>query len=149
MSNICTQTTSGDFFFSGQTADRSAVHIFQFSDNGEFKEQYVIGTEKQVKDFPIDYTIFENPDQQTLTVYIAELTAVEKGRQLKYPRIVTINISNAAISDIESYGLTKKNEYYLDDMYPTTLIDDGAKVVFFGRDKKDSSIWLGRVKFGQ
>jgi hypothetical protein len=47
-----------------------------------------------------------------------------------------------------SCGFGKKGEFFLDDMYPTTLIDDGAKVVFFSRDAKDANIWLGRVKLG-
>jgi len=149
LSNTCTQTTSGDFVFSGQTADRSAVHVFQFGASGEFKGQYVITTEKQMKESPIDYTLFENPDKQTVTVYLAELTGVDKGRQLKYPRMAAINIANAAISDIATFGFGKKGEFFLDDLYPTTLIDDGGKVVFFGRDSKDANIWLGRVKLGK
>ncbi len=148
MSNTCAQTSSGDFLFSGQTADRSALHIFQFGANGVFKGQYVLATEKQMKESPIDYTLFENPDKQTVTIYLAELTAVDKGRQLKYPRMATINVANAAISNIETYGFGKKGEFFLDDMYPTTLIDDGAKVIFFSRDSKDANIWLGRVKLG-
>jgi len=149
MSSTCTQTSTGDFLFSGQTAERSALHIFQFGANGEFKGQYVITTEKQVKESPIDFTLFENPDKQTVTVYLAELTGIEKGRALKYPRMATVNVSNAAISNIETFGFGKKGEFFLDDMYPTTLIDDGAKVVFFSRDAKDANIWLGRVKLGQ
>ncbi|MFA5729228.1 MAG: hypothetical protein WC957_07350 [Candidatus Neomarinimicrobiota bacterium] len=148
MSNSCTQTTSGDFLFSGQTADHSALHIFQFGANGDFKGQYVINTEKQVKETPIDYTLFENPDKQTVTIYLAELTGVDKGRQLKYPRLATINVGNISVSEIMSCGFGKKGEFFLDDMYPTTLIDDGAKVVFFSRDAKDANIWLGRVKLG-
>ena len=127
----------------------SAVHVFQFGASGEFKGQYVITTEKQMKESPIDYTLFENPDKQTVTVYLAELTGVDKGRQLKYPRMAAINIANAAISDIATFGFGKKGEFFLDDLYPTTLIDDGGKVVFFGRDSKDANIWLGRVKLGK
>jgi len=149
MSSSCTQTTSGDFLFSGQTADHSAIHVFQFGADGEFKGQYVFNTEKQVKETPIDYTLFENPDKQTVTVYLAELTGIDKGRQLKYPRMATIDVGNASVSDLETYGLGKKGEYFLDDMYPTTLIDDGTKIVFFSRDAKDASIWLGRVKLGK
>ena len=149
LDNSCVLTASGHFFFSGQQADHSAVHIFQFGPKGEFSGQYVINMEKQAKEFPIDYTLFENPDLQSLTVYIGELTAVNKGRQLKYPRLALINLEQAALSNIEAYGYGKKGEYFLDDMYPVTIIDDGAKIVFFSRDSKDAEIWLGRVKVGK
>lgn len=148
MSSICTQTTSGDFIFSGQTADHAALHLFHFGPNGEFKGQYVVAVENQVKEQPLDYTIFETPDKQSLCVYLAELIAVEKGRQLKVPHMALLDIGGATIANVNVYGFDKKGEYFLDDMYPVTLIDDGTKIVFFSRDRKDANIWLGRVKLG-
>jgi len=148
LSNTCVLTTSGDFIISGQMADRSAVYFFQFAPNGEFKGQYVVNTEKQAKEFPIDYTVFENPDKQTLTIFLSELTGVDKGRQLKYPRMAMLDIGKASLSKIETFGFGKKGEYYLDDVYPVTVIDDGAKIVLFSRNVKDTEIWLGRVKIG-
>jgi hypothetical protein len=149
LSNTYVLTTSGDFIFSGQMADRSAIHFFHLSSNGEFKGQYVVNTENQSKEFPIDYTLFENPDKQTITVFIAELTGVNKGRQLKYPRMATIDIGNTSISDVGTYGFGKKGEYFLDDIYPITVVDDGSKIVLFSRDSKDAEVWLGRVKVGK
>jgi len=141
-------TTRGDFLFAGQLSDRSAVIGFHFGADGAFRGQYLIKTEKQSKDHPIDYALFENPDQQTATFFLGELTGVDKGRELKYPRMARIDLAAATISTVETYGFGKKGEFFLDDIYPFTFIDDGAKVVFFSRDSKDSQVWLGRVKLG-
>jgi len=143
-----TLTAAGDLLFTAQANDHSALYCFHFGPDGKFKAQYVIASEDQPKEVGIDHAIFENPDQQSVSVFIAELTKVDKNRALKYPRMATINIKDAKISAVQTFGYDKKGEYFLDDIYPYTFIDNGQKIVFFSRDAKDAKLWLGRVKIG-
>jgi len=143
-----TVTSSGDLIFTGQAADHSALYGFHFDPAGAFKAHYVFGTSIQNKEYGIDHAMFENLDKKTLTCYMGELENVEDGRALKVPRMATIDIASTEVSAIQTFGFGKKGEYYLDDVYPFTFIDELSKVVLFSRDKKDSEIWLGRVKLG-
>jgi len=143
-----TLTATGDLLFTAQANDHSALYCFHFGPEGKFKAQYVIASEDQPKEVGIDHAIFENPDQQSVSVFIAELTKVDKNRALKYPRMATINLKDAKISAVQTFGYDKKGEYFLDDIYPYTFIDNGQKIVFFSRDAKDAKLWLGRVKIG-
>ncbi len=148
LEQISVVTGSGDLIFSGLAVDRSARYSFHFGPNGDFKGQYFVGTIKQSKEHYNDHFLFENPEGGTVTYFMGENTGEDKGRILKFPRMATIDVANATISDINTYGFGKKQEYYLDDIYPFTFIDNGQRVVFFSRNAKDSEIWLGKIKFG-
>ena len=139
---------SGDLIFSGQSDDHDAMYYFHLSPEGEFKAHYVINTEQKHKEHAIDHAIFMNANGQTATLFVAELEDIKDERALKYPRLATIDIAAADISNMTTYGYSKKEKYYLDDVYPTTFIADD-RVVFFSRDAKDKEIWLGRVKLGK
>jgi len=143
-----TLASNGDLIFTGEATDHSVLYAFHFGADGVLKAHYAIGMDVQMKENAIDHTIFENPDQKTATFFIAELEKIDNGRYLKIPKIASIGLTGGTISDIETYGYGKKGKYYLDDVYPYTFIEDGQKVVFFSRDDKDASVWMGRVKLG-
>ncbi len=149
LNQISVLTSSGDLIFSGQATDQSALYSFHFGPTGAFAGQYVINTVNQSKEHGFDHFMFENPDGATATLYLGELEGIDNGRALKIPRMATIDIAAAKISDINTYGFDKKGEYYLDDVFPFTFIDNGERVILFSRDGKDSEIWLGCLKFGK
>lgn len=145
-----TITTNGDLIISGAFTDNGALHYFQFDNKGDFKTQYIINTDdpKKSSEFGFLHFLFENPDG-TMTMLIPEIKDEKKGQQFRYPKTATIDLAANTISDVNSWGYGKKQEFYLDEGYPTTFINDGNELVFFSRDKSEKRIWFGRIKLGR
>ena len=64
---------------------------------------------------------------------------------LMYPQMTTIDLQSAKISEVATFGVSKKATYYIDNSHPIVPVDNYTKVVFFGTDKKDKILWFARV----
>jgi hypothetical protein len=152
-------TSTGDIFLNGQEVENNQkgkkfgnIYLFQFGSDGSLKTQYGYKMQESGKEAESVATInseFENPDKQTLTWMIYEIAGSTDEKALIYPRVATIDIGKATVSDFQQYGYNKKEEFYVDNSRPIILIDNYQKAVFFGADKKNKEIWFGRVKLGK
>lgn len=144
-------TGSGDIIISGQNNDGGKfgdIMLFHFGSDGRLKAQYGYKLEETGKEATSQGTLhveFENPDGKTMTWIVYEMKGVDGQRLLMYPRLSVINLEKATISEISTYGVSKKDEFFIDNSHPILLIDDDQKVVFFGTDKKDKTLWFSRI----
>lgn len=149
-----TVLSSGDLIVSGQENDGGKygnISLFHFSSDGKLKAQYgykLEETGKEAQSMQTNHFEFENTDGKTLTWLIYEMTGATDEKLLLYPRMATIDISNAKISDFKQYGYDKDKEFFVDNSRPVILIENNGKVVFFGANKKNKEIWFCRVKLG-
>jgi len=153
--------STGDIFINGQEAESGPkgngtkygnIYLFQFGPDGILKAQYGYKKVESGKESESIATInseFENPDNKTFTWLIYEIEGSSDTKALIYPRIATIDLAKAAVSDFQQYGYNKKEEFYVDNSRPILFIDNNQKAVFFGSDKKNKEIWFGRVKLGK
>ncbi len=150
-----TVTKNGDVFVSGQNLEGGKygdITLFQFDSNGKLKAQYAYRLQ-ETNPTAIGQTTthveFENPDDKTFTWIIYEIRGREDNKLLLYPRVATIDLESAKVSDFGTYGFSKKEKYYCDNNRPIILIENDEKAVFFGTDLKDKVLWFCRVKLGQ
>jgi len=64
-------------------------------------------------------------------------------RTLTYPRIGRINVTDASVTDLKTFG--KGEGYYLDSNYPFLASGKNESMVFFGSDKSGRELWFARV----
>jgi hypothetical protein len=142
-------TSSGDIIISGQKNEGGKfgdISLFHFGNDGKLKAQYgykLAETGKEATSQGTLHVEFENVNGK-LTWIIYEMRGVEKSRLLMYPNVATIDLTNAKISDVTTYGVSKQAEYFIDNSNPVLLIDGDKKLVFFGTDKKDKTLWFSR-----
>jgi hypothetical protein len=152
--NSIATATNGDIFIGGQVYEGGKygnLHLFQFSPDGSLKAQYGYKLQETGKEAEANAclnTIFENPDQ-TYSWLIYELAGATDEKALIYPRMATIDLAKGSISGFKQFGVSKDQEFYVDNSRPVTIIDDNQKIVFFGADKKNKNIWFARVKLGK
>jgi hypothetical protein len=151
--------SSGDILINGQQAEKGSkgevkygnIYIFQFGADGNLKAQYgyqLAETNKDATSQPTLHVEFENPDG-TLSWLVYEIAGVEKDRVLMYPQMAKIDLQSAKISAVATFGVSKKQEYYIDNSHPIIPIDNDKKLVFFGTDKKDKVLWFARVEISK
>ena len=145
-----TVTSAGEILISSQENDEGKfgnITLFHFGTDGKLKAQYgykLAETNKDATSQPTLHVEFENPDG-TLSWLVYEIAGVEGERMLMYPQMTTIDLQNAKISEVATFGVSKKAAYYIDNSHPIVPIDNYTKVVFFGTDKKDKVLWFARV----
>jgi hypothetical protein len=149
-------TSSGDILINGQQAEKGSkgnevkygdIYLFQFGADGNLKAQYgykLAETNKDATSQPTLDAEFENPDG-TLSWLVYEIAGVEKDRVLMYPQMAKIDLQSVNISKVATFGVSKKEAYYVDNSHPIVPIDNNTKLVFFGTDKKDKVLWFARV----
>jgi hypothetical protein len=158
--NSFIKSASGDIFINGQEMEGGGtapkkygnLHLLQFSTDGKLKAQYgykLQETSKEAEANASVNSVFENPDNSTVSWLVYEVTGSTDEKALIYPRMATIDLAAASISDFNQFGYNKQEEFYSDNGRPLTIIDNNQKVVFFGADKKNKNIWFGRVKLGK
>ena len=141
---------NGDIFISGQTKNEDKyenISLFHFDSQGKLKAQYGYKLiNKATNKTP--HAEFNNVDKETLSWLVYESDGKTDTKNLLYPRIATIDIESATISEfIQMYN--KKNRFYVNNDKPIIFIENRSKAVFFGADKKDENIWFSRVKLGK
>ena len=152
---LMTISSSGDIFVSGQEKSGNNygnINLFHFDTKGKLKAQYgykLVETSKEATSGPTIHAEFENPDNKTFTWIVYEINGSTDAKLLIYPRVATIDLEKATVSDFVAYGYDKKQAFYVDNSRPIVLIDNDEKAVFFGADKKDKILWFLRVKLGQ
>ena len=150
-----TVTSAGDVFVSGQEANEGKfgnINLFHFDKMGVLKAQYgyrLVETSKEATGGPTSHIEFENPDGKTLTWIVYEMNGSTESKLLLYPRVATIDLEKATVSDFHPFGYNKNQSFYVDNNRPIVLIDNYSKAVFFGADKKDKMLWFSRVALGQ
>lgn len=145
-----TITSDGSLLIAGAPKENEALHYFHFDSKGNFRAQYVVNIEDPKKTTLVGLMqfLFENNDG-TMTLLIPELVDENKGQQFRYPKTAIIDLTAGDISELNSWGYGKKQEFYLDEGYPTTFVNNGNNLVFFSRDKSNKQIWFGRIKLGR
>ncbi len=75
---------------------------------------------------------------------LREIKGSRDGKLLTYPRMGNIDLKNAAMSNLTTFG--RGDGFYLNPTYPTLQTDKGESIVFFGADKAGKELWFARVK---
>lgn len=75
---------------------------------------------------------------------LREIRDIREGKLLTYPRIGKINMKNATVTNLTTFG--RGEGFYLNPNYPTLETDKGESIVFFGADKSGKELWFARVK---
>lgn len=75
---------------------------------------------------------------------LREIKDIRDGKLLTYPRMGNINLQNATVSSLTTFG--KGDGYYLNPNYPTLETNKGESIVFFGADKAGRELWFAQVK---
>jgi hypothetical protein len=140
---------------------------FHFDTNGKLRAQYGLDTKESGKivtastdthygistitrittvttrNFACPQQLIEGTDGNIYWL-LREIRDIREGKLLTYPRIGKINLKNATVSDLTTFG--KGEGYYLNPNYPTLETDKGQSIVFFGADKPGRELWFARVK---
>jgi len=141
---------NGDIFISGQAKNEDKyenIGLFHFDNQGKLKAQYgykIINKGTKIN----PHVEFNNTDKKTLSWLIYESDGQTETKNLLYPRIATIDIESATVSEFKQM-YNKKNKFYIDNDKPIIFIENRNKAIFFGADKKDENIWFSRVKLGK
>lgn len=165
---------NGDLIVLGQNYDKdNKTHVinkyedvlgFQFDSNGKLRAQYGLDTKE--KGVTVDYNYLNEVGYTTITkittVYgcpqvlfvgsnpdelfwlLQEIKGLRDGKLLTYPRLGKLNVKNATVSDLTTFG--KGEGFYLDPKYPFLKTDKDGTIVFFGADKPGKELWFARVK---
>lgn len=164
--------SNGDLIVIGQNYDKNKdgaitkfedVLGFHFDGNGKLRAQYGLDTKE--KGITVEQNTSYGIGYRTVTtitnIYSCPQTLIEgsdgnmywvlqeiKGmgpnkRTLTYPRIGRINMNDASMTDLTTFG--KGEGYYLDPNYPFLAGDNNEGVVFFGSDKGGRELWFARV----
>lgn len=146
-----TMASNGDVFISGQEKDDKGygnINLFQFDAQGKLRAQYGYKLQETSKEALSKTTVhieFENFDSKYMNWLVYEMNGSTDSKLLLYPRMAKIDLEKAEVSEFSQYGFEKKEAYYVDNENPIVLIEEGKKVVFFGADKKDKTLWFTRI----
>ncbi|MCE7864237.1 MAG: hypothetical protein DYG99_11925 [Bacteroidetes bacterium CHB5] len=164
--------SNGDLLVIGQNYDKNKdgfinrfedILGFHFDSNGVLRAQYGLDTKEKgiTVESSTTYGLTYRTTTTTTKIYACPQTLVEgtdgntywilqeiKGmgpnkRALTYPRIGRINMGDATVTDLKTFG--KGDGYYLDANYPFLATDKNEAVVFFGSDKGGRELWFARV----
>lgn len=164
--------SNGDLIVIGQNYDKNReggiskfedILGFHFDGNGKLRAQYGLDTKE--KGITVEQSTSYGVGYRTVTtitnIYSCPQTLIEgtdgnmywvlqeiKGmgpekRTLTYPRIGRINMNDASVTELKTFG--KGEGYYLDPNYPYLETDNHEGVVFFGSDKGGRELWFARV----
>lgn len=164
--------SNGDLIVIGQNYDKNKdgfinkfedVLGFHFDTNGKLRAQYGLDTKE--KGITVEQSTSYGIGYRTVTtltnIYACPQTLIEGGdgnmywvlqeikgmgpnkRTLTYPRIGRVNMADASLTDLKTFG--KGEGYYLDPNYPYLKSDNNEAVVFFGSDKGGRELWFARV----
>jgi hypothetical protein len=75
---------------------------------------------------------------------LREIRDIREGRLLTYPRIGSIDLKTAKVTNLTTFG--RGEGFYLNPNYPTLETDKGESIVFFGADRPGKELWFARVK---
>ena len=153
--------TNGDLVITGQnnkTAKEGTVYkdvlMFHFDSKGILKAQYGVVKQERGKvsnSVPVNQHIIESADGKSFYWTIMEIKGLRTNKELgtakvkvlNYPSVAKISIANATIGEFKPFG---DGKYFLNDLMPLIPISSkGAKLLFFGENKKGSELWFGRM----
>lgn len=164
--------SNGDLLVIGQNYDKNKdgfinrfedILGFHFDKNGVLRSQYGLDTKEKgiTVSSNTTYGLTYRTTTTTTKIYSCPQTLVEgtdgnvywilqeiKGmgpnsRTLTYPRIGRINVTDASVTDLKTFG--KGEGYYLDSNYPFLASGKNESMVFFGSDKSGRELWFARV----